>query len=428
MDIESILADGQWEQWREAHSEDSVTLAAGARAWWASARWKMHTPALEDWKISVEDLGREALTEAALEEMAAASHGLPFPPIPLFEDEQARDLCQVLAGPEAAAALVDLLRDASSTLLAIDPAATALRCWEDLAPQAKAGLGFAAWQWMLSDHVVPRRDSLPSAEEVAALTNRESLRSTAAVRKLEQAVRERLESRGDVEPALAVADALSLWRQPEFLEWAVRHYARHGGPPSFRQRLESAVAASRAKSPAEDAPLTACLKGLGLATGSGDVVEQFGGPIDGQAWARLEAEARNRTPGASGPHPLTSVTQYIQSHDFPVAWEDGVWDRLQSILSQYPGLLELDGAHPENPLPALQLAASIRSSRTIGEVALGLLPVAVSYRSRPDWWKAVRAGLRPMPRRAGLGNAGDRPDTAVRVLKLWGAEDAHGQE
>jgi hypothetical protein len=158
-------------------------------------------------------------------------------------------------------------------------------------------------------------------------------------------------------------------------------------------------------------------------------VEQFGGPIDAQPWARLEAEARNRTSGASGPHPLTRLTQYIQSHDFPVAWEDGVWDRLQSILRQYPGLLDLDGAYPENPLPALSLAASIRSSRTIGEVALGLVPLAAGYRGRSDWWKAVRAGLRPMPRRAGLGNAGDRLDTAVRVLKLSGvtAEDAHGQ-
>ncbi len=433
MDIESILADDHCKQCREDHYEYSATLAAGARAWCTSGRWKMHTPALEDWKISVEDLGREALTEASVEEMASAGRGLPFPPIPFFEDEQARDLCQILTGPEAAAALVDRLHDASPTLLAIDPAAAAVRCWENLVPHAKAGLGFVAWQWMLADHVVPRRDSLPSPEDATALANRESLRSAAAVRNLEQAARERLESRADVEPALAVADALSLWNRPEFLEWAVRHYARHGGPPSFRQRLESAVA-SRAKPPAEDAPLTACLKGLGLAASSGDAVEQFAGPIDAQPWARLEAEARNRTPRVSGPHPLTTLTQYIQSHDFPVAWEDGVWDRLQSFLRLYPGLLDLDGAHPENPLPALQLAASIRSSKTIGEVALGLVALADGCRGRSDWWKAVRAGLRPMARRAGLGNAGDSLDTAVRVLKLWGGEagvtagDAHGQK
>src|SRR5579872_391225 len=96
IDMDSILAKAEWEQWR-AKQFSPALLAAAARAWCTSSYWSRHTPRLENWKIVVRDLGSETLSEATIASMAEANeHRLPFPAIPLFEKEQVQDLCGIV--------------------------------------------------------------------------------------------------------------------------------------------------------------------------------------------------------------------------------------------------------------------------------------------------------------------------------------------
>src|SRR5262249_20314450 len=82
-------------------------------------------------------------------------------------------------------------------------------------------------------------------------------------------------------------------------------------------------------------------------------------------------------------------------------------------------LLGVDPANPGSALPALDLAACVRSETTIGEVALGIVSLAKhDLRRQPGWWQSLFAGLQPKCRRNGAGNAGDHYKTAIRVVQL----------
>src|SRR5271166_6538552 len=87
--VDSGLTDGTWRAWRDALSP--AERVEGAKAWCASSHWKAHTPHLEDWKAVVSDLKQHALSEAGVEAMSQEGGAAPFPPVPLFEDEQVRD-------------------------------------------------------------------------------------------------------------------------------------------------------------------------------------------------------------------------------------------------------------------------------------------------------------------------------------------------
>ena len=417
-DVTAILESGNWRSW-QASLSDPLRRAQEARAWCISSHWKFHTPPLEDWKAIVEDLRGVGLPESAVTEMAQASdRGLPFPAIPLFEDEQIGDFCGLLSEPEAAIVVAEGI-EAHDGWLSVDPAGIAARCWQSLTTQGQGGLGFGAWQWML-DHAASRRAPLPSPEQAATLVGSAGrLRSKAAVA-LREAVQEQIESDAGVDEALRVADAMSLWHDARFVEWAVALFAAAGRPTALRQRLEAALAGGTTVG---DPAIVERLQELGLTLPSsgryGEIAAAlFDAPPEREDWSAIESEVRQRAADSAGLHPLAEMAAHLRDSDLDVDDEDRAWKHLQMVLQAFPALLEVDEARPERPLPALELAATIRSATTIGTVALGLVEIAGEYRSQPRWWRALSAGLHPTPRRGGFGHANDRFDVAVRVLRL----------
>jgi len=366
VDMDSILAKAEWEQWR-AKQSDPERIAAAARAWCTSSYWKNHTPRLEVWKIVVNDLGMAIFTDAVLSEMAEMNdHRLPFPPIPLFENEQVQDLCRIMLNADTAVALAERLEE-SNSLLTVDPSEAPQQCWDFLSAPARRGIDFAAWQWLFSgrESQVP----LPSQPGVAWLTSIKSPRRAEALQRLEEAYRGRVtvvvEPEGDPAPAV---DTESVARRER------------------NQRLAR---------------------------------ELFTGYPDLDVWKQVREDACARQPESSaGPHPLAEMTEYLRGHEFSVALDNDAWKRLAYVFREHPRLLEIDRANPASPLPALELACSVRSTMTPGNVALGLLPFAGACKRSESWWKAVRLALRPMPRRDGFHSANDRWLTAIQALKL----------
>jgi hypothetical protein len=365
IDIDSILANAEWEQWR-TRQYDPATLAAAARAWCTSRYWRRHTPRLENWKIVVSDLASESLNEEAILAMAAANeHHLPFPTIPLFESEQIQDLCGILRDADAAVALAERLEE-NRYLLTIDPSEAAQRCWDYVSLSAKKGIDYSAWTWMFSGRDF-RSAPLPSREGVAGLTYITSPRRAAALNRLEEVLRERARREAPAVPSAPAVPDERTARQ-----------ARN-------QRLAGELFDRSAK---------------------------FG------EWEQVQAELRGRTAGFPGPHPLVEMTRYLREHDFPASLDETAWGRLQNVFRAYPKLLETDNAGPDAPLPALELALCVRSTTSPGRVMLDLLPFAGAYLRSASWWRAVRLALEPMSRRGGWRNANDSWETALRVVKL----------
>jgi hypothetical protein len=378
-DMDSILQTSGWEEWRAVHRGDPEMLAAGGRQWCASSYWNKHTPQLENWKTVVSDLRSQAVTEEMLLEMAGAcKRPLPFPAIPLFEAEQVRDFCGVLYDADAAAALGERLAT-NGLLLAVDLHNAARYCWDSLSSDVKQGLDFEAWLWMFSESLPAL---LPNGASVPELARVSTPRRKAAVRRLEEAIQDRGGSNYPAQEVEAVAAALA---------------ATSAAPPPSEFAAEDSVVYQRAAK------------------------QLFDGVSDSAEWEPMQAAAASRRQDSSSPHPLAEMTRYLRENDFPVALDDLAWKALQETLVRFPRLLEIDGADPGAPLPALQLACSVRSTVTPGLVALGLLPLAGGCRRERLWWTAVAAALRPAPRRGGWGNANDRWKTAIQTVKLGAA-------
>jgi hypothetical protein len=388
-DMDSILERAEWEQWRSKQEADPVILAAAARAWCTSSFWKSHTPRLENWKIVVSDLGSEALTESAVEAMAAANgNHLPFPPIPMFEYEQVQDLCGIMPDADAAVALAEKL-EANDQLLTLEPSEAAMRCFEYVSATAKRGIDYPAWLWMMNPSA-SRPQPWPTREGLEGLRALASPRRGAALRRLEEEFRNRKA------------------REQQAAEAAANEAAA-------KQSAEAQSAETQATAQTEDTR-TSRTRNEQLAAGL------FEGTPDYGSWAQVAAEVRRRPPRAGTPHPLAEMTQYLREHDFPSSRDGAAWNALSKIFGSYPELLEIDRAEPEAPLPALELACMVRSTVTPGTVALGLLVLAGVCKRSAAWWRAVRPALEPKQRRGGWRNANDKGETAIRVLLLRSRE------
>jgi hypothetical protein len=365
MDINAILEGGEWDRWRNTQLGDVVKLTVGARAWCASSYWDRHTPPLEAWKVVVADLAHEGLSEAALTQIAGGSgRKTPFPPIPLFEDEQVRDVCQILTDADAAAAMAEALSGAES-LLTVGRKEAPQLCWEAMNPNIKAGLDFSAWRWMFSGE--PSKPlSLPGREGVAALWNGTSPRRAEAIRRLKLVTSSTPET---------VADGS-----------AEKDSMRMRDDPGNRNRL-----------------LCDSL---------------FGASFDPTHWKAIEQDALSRTEASSGPHPLSEMATHLRNQDYPVEVHETAWSRLRQVFAGYHGLLDIDGLSSANPLPALELSAAVCPERTIGKIATDLVLMAAECRQKASWWRALKAGLQPMVRRGGWRHANDRANLAERILRL----------
>jgi hypothetical protein len=378
IDMDGILKTGGWSNWRSVLNDSSL-LAEAARLWCASSYWHDHTPLLEDWKTVAADLRPGGLTEEALLRISSSGErGLPFPAIPLFENEQVCDLCSALLDIDAAAALAERLA-AHVGFLTFDPSESKKYCWEHLSPAIKAGVGYEMWLWMFSD--CPPPPALPSMQEVEVLKRANSPRRSAAIRRLEALIEPGPGSPYSAEALAGLAAALL----PAPLK-----------PPQSAPEAEE-------HEPAGEYPRL--------------VNKLFDRDFDESEWSTIQAIAAARAPQSSAPHPLVAMTKYLREYDPPIAQDREGWTNLRRVFLQYPDLLGVDPAEPRAPLPALQLACSMHTTETPGLLALALLPLARQYRHDPAWWRSLLEALRPAERRGGWRNANDRWEIAIRTVK-----------
>jgi hypothetical protein len=143
-------------------------------------------------------------------------------------------------------------------------------------------------------------------------------------------------------------------------------------------------------------------------------------------WEELEAEAERRAGQGLERHPLSEMAHWMQELDLPIGLDDQAWENIALVFEQCPGLMKAEVALGLLPLPALELAACVRSTVSIGEVAVGLVLLAEKHRADTAWWEALWAGLQqPLARRGGWPLANDRPGfakDAVRAQRRWLSE------
>lgn len=379
--IDDLLESGQWRSWRQRHLGDTAILDNASRAWCSAPYWDHHTPALEDWKDVVESLAGRGLHDA-----------VAFPAIPLFEDEQVRDLCRLVTNADELALLADAI-DAKEDLLTVNPREAGLRCWAAATPEVRGNLANGAWQWMRQG----RPAGLPSPEDAATLLPASTPLRSSAVKRLKSAAIECFETSQWVREALALADTFAFWGDPAFASAVRELYARNGGPELLAPRLAAATVAEYAAS-APVAPAAPRPRELAASL--------FDGTADAAAWSSLDLET------------LAAIAREMASAEAPAEYEERAWESLRGILERHPRLL----APRQGRIAAFDLAAAVRSKTTAGAVAADLIRLAGGHRSNPSWWRALLASLAPAPRRGNLCNAGDRTDRArlaVKLQKRW---------
>jgi hypothetical protein len=395
--IDAVVDRGEWLQWRDSQSHPPERLREAAIAWCKSPLWNRCTPWLEDWKQIVQDICPGSLSADELAQMAGAnSRGICFPPIPLFEAEQAYDMIGGLLDPLAVAVFAEQLAAVSSFLPAGEPEMPRA-CWEKTSPNVRQRIEYPAWRWLV---FVPEPigGPWPSRREFDALLQIQGSRRDEALQRLEAAARQSGQA-GDHD-----AEAVLEW----FAEIAGKEDATGSGSAGV---LTGSIAAQPGNEPAPP-DLERLCRAL------------FEGPLDRTQWKAVEALARGRGPGAAEAHPLSAMTQYLREQNIPEEQDAGAWEKLKSVLTECGGLLDVPEGGGSRPLPALELAASVLSTVSIGNVAVELIDLARTQKEKADWWRALRAGLEPKVRRDRSLNVNDRVGPAIdrinwRCTRNW---------
>jgi hypothetical protein len=396
--IDSVLTSGEWPKWRNSRLHDRETLVANARAWCASSYWNLHTPNLEDWKEIVQDISASRLTVDALAEMAGAnSRRISFPPIPLFEREQMHDMIGILQDPLAAAVLAEQLASTNS-LLTVQPDEVPKICWDRMQPQLRERLEYPAWRWLV---FTPDANGKPWPGDrgMDALWGLEGSRRDEALRLLEAAATETVQTGAANKGAAIVLDSFARLRNPK-APLVTRLETFPTDVDRKLSDLRSEIFGKEAR-PAEYERLCR---------------ELFDEPLDLRQWKALEEKVRQRTMESREPHPLSAMADYLREQDFSIALDQATWEKFIVVLQKCGGLLELRKTEALRPLPALELAASIRSNVNIGAVAVDLIAHAGPHRRNRAWWASLKAGLRPMVRRGGWTLANDRTHRAIAAV------------
>ncbi len=397
-EIANALASGSWPEWRSSRAHEPRRLADGARSWCVSPYWDRHTPRLEDWKCIVADMAAEGLSADGLSFLAAATpRRLAFPVIPLFELEQLSDLVGVVTDPAAAAVLA--AQPAATDCLLSTVRHDVLRlCWERMARQFNDPIEYSAWRWMALDHSVEGQ-AWPSPAGIQALYRMKGSRRDEALQSLEAAARAAVESGAGEQGAAVVIKELERLRSGPSAQRDAPQY--RGSLDSGELRTATGVAKAQSGEERSAAAQEICR-------------ELFYGPVDVSKWDVLAGEIANWSPEGNIVHPMAFLVDYLRQAELPVALDQRAWERFSAVIQDRRGLLGV--AEPGSPPPAFELAVSRRSELSMGQVAIELMQLAGDLRRDPAWWAAVKAGLRPMVRRAGWHVANDRIDLAVSAV------------
>jgi hypothetical protein len=372
IDVDAILLQGAWSRWLSLQQSNPQKRAAAARAWCASSYWNSHTPALEDWKTTVVDLASDGLSRTSLAEMANSDRNLTFPAIPLFENEQVRDLCGLLSDTDSA--LIFSVGLASGPdLLTFKAKEAPEACWHLLNPAVRGDLDYAAWSWLLAASGVSNESTWPSRQSLRALWNFEHAKRARAIELLEQAARQSQ----DPAAALVLLEISALRGTPDDDE-----------SPELLSASYESIAESLFDSTAHHSQ-----------------------------WKVVESAIVARKSISAEPHPLSVMVKHLRMSDIPAEQDERAWSKLQAILTRFSTLLEVDTADPTQPLPALELAACVRSTMPVGEVAVALIRVAGVHRRNAHWWAALRTGLERCIRRSGWALANDRTSLAIAAVR-----------
>ncbi len=407
-EIDEILAGSQWGQWRIKRSNDRRLLEAGARAWCVSSHWDSHTPPLEDWKEVFQDIRSARLTADVLAEMAAASkRRICFPPIPLFEREQVIDVIGSLMDPVAVAVMAEQISQFDS-LLTVKHDEIPRTCWEMMPSQSRARWEYPAWRWLV---FVPDAGPMPWPSDAGftMLSTLQHPRQAEALRWLEASAAEAVSHRGPDPRAVRIAT----------------HFAELRGPSAVVElqallRRDAPGTAPFELPPQDEIPDSELGRNERLCIGL------FEGPLDMSQWRVAEFEAKF-PPNGAAPHPIAQMVDFLRQRYLPESLDQEAWTRLATVLRECGGLLDANARDRCRPLPVLELAASIRSTASLGEVAIDLISVAGDRRSDPRWWRALRAELRPLVRRTEWMLANDRIAQAVAAVE-WRAQWLNADE
>jgi len=392
--IDGKLRNGDWAQWRSSSMSEPTALAAAARAWCASSHWDRNTPNLEDWRVVVEDLASEVLSEADLAEMARTSrHHIAFPPIPFFEERQVKDLLGV--SDESAAILLAEQLMGLDSLLTVRPENAASICWKRV--EESVGMEYAAWCWLIRPDY-PAERPLPSEAGVRALLNFAGPRGAQARTLLEAAVERAGDGDARARAVMATFAELRCAAEPIATE------------PVLLDEPELGIATQAVVDSTATLYESLCK-------------QLFHGPLDIGPWKALETEIEGRSNAEPMSHPVARLAQYLRGQYFPVELDSPAWENLARVLTECGGLMKVEPASGFLPLPALELAACVRSTVSIGEVAVGLVILTGEHRLDSMWWKVLWAGLQqPMARRGGWCSSNDRTgfaQDAVRAQEYW---------
>jgi hypothetical protein len=408
-EIDSILASGQWGQWRSKWLNDREALVASARAWCVSSHWDSHTPRLEDWKQVSKDIASARLSSAVLAEMATTSkRRICFPPIPFFELEQLDEIIKGLSDPVAVAVIAEQVSQFNS-LLAVPQREIARTCWGMMTPLQQNMWQYSAWCWMVA---VPDAHPLPWPSDggFAKLSKAQYSRREETLRRLESAAVEAMRN-GDRD-----SDAIR----------TARNFAQARGPAAVAEleallrKPEPVAAPPQITTPQAEPELEDTTDDSQLGRHERLCMGLFQYPPDLNEWRAVESEANNSANGRSQPHPLIVMADFLRGRQFPEPLDREAWSRFAKVLKECNGLLDVNPADRSRSLPVLELVASIRSTVSLGEVAVDLITVAGTRRADPAWWRALKAELRPQMRREGWIRANDRISFATAAVE-WRA-------
>jgi hypothetical protein len=404
--IDGELRDMNWARWQRQSAPGAQELAAAARAWCASAYWDRNTPNLEDWAVVVDNLKSQILSEADLAQMMRPGpYRISFPPIPFFEMRQVKDLLGIT--DELGAALLAEQLMGLDSLLTVGPEDALRLCRERIESLQPKRMDYAAWCWLIGpDCLPPQQRAWPTEAGIRALWGVTGPRGAQARAMLEEAAL----TGGDA-GAQGVLAVLAKLRREEERSRAASEPVRVGPAKVVRVELEQAkTEAAGAEQGASEAQAGAePVKDPAEALYERLCDQLFRGPVEMKTWEALAQQIGEWAQAGRANHPLTGMIRYLRAQYFPAEGDDLAWKNLEVVFGKVDGMMRAEGTGDLLPLLALELAACVRSTVCIGEVALGVVAAAGEQRLESKWWKALRAGLQePMERRGSWYCADDR--------------------
>lgn len=421
---DSLVRAGRWLSWRVAERDvwlSEMSAQECAVVWLSTPN---STPSLEEWNHVMQDLGQISVEN--LEEIRSQSKARkpPWPPVPLFEEQQLADLvgrCPADLG--IGAELAEMIGSGN------DAYSRVLRHF-----QAKHNI-------LVSDEAfrcLGRGESAPALlgiQEASELVRFAGDRRPQALAVLGSAVLRNLSN--NVDEAERAANNARLWDSAPFIRvlasWLARARLSMDRPADLkalamleRHVQDSWVGIERPSPELEQQAESYAKKGLARLADflCPDLYRKLvyalvRGDASDSGWKKLVEEVQGFKNRDIKRHPLLLMaekTRRLPLEEQCLMDENG-WSTFKKVCSSLPGTIRFLAAW-EGVLPIIHLAVALRDDVGLGKIAAGILYLksAGAYFGDEAWWEAFFSSIEKCGRRSAGQEVRDRPETVWSVV------------